>query len=140
MIRMMMMMMMSPVSIGSRLGDIDLAPNRDAAARLTLNKQGEALRWFYFPFEEEQGHDVSRPRVKPPQCMISPKTYCCGQPGDEEDTKATKTAGASEVSIRWTFYSCGRGVPVDNRNPRGAFASLLARIVHDNTALSQERC
>lgn len=83
-----------------RLSGIDLGPNRAAAEKLTLNKQGEALRWFYFPFEQEEGQDFSRPRTKAPPRIISPKLYCCGQPDLEDmmDTDKTERVRCRHVS------------------------------------------
>lgn len=85
-----------------RLSAFDLGPNREAAAKLTLNKQGEALRWFYFPFEEEEGQDFSRPRTKAPPRIISPKLYCCGPPtefDDMMDADKAERVGAGAYSV-----------------------------------------
>lgn len=79
------------LSVKHRLSGIDLGPNRAAAARLTLNEQGENLRWFYFPFEKEEGQDFSRPRTKAPPLIISPKLYGGPQPMDWEDALGIQT-------------------------------------------------
>lgn len=82
--------------VSPRLSSIDLGPNRVEAAKLTLNKQGEVLRWFYFPFEEEEeGKDLSRPRTKAPPRIISPKLYCCGQPEFEDMVGTERTERVS---------------------------------------------
>jgi len=80
-----------PFSIEFRLSGIDLRPNRAAAAGLTLNKEGENLRWFYFPFELEEAQDFSRPRGKAPPLIVSPKMYSCPQPTDWDDELGVDT-------------------------------------------------
>lgn len=91
-----------------RLSSFDLGLNRVEAAKLTLNKQGEALRWFYFPFEEEEGQDFSKPRTKAPPRMISPKLYCCGPPAEFQDMVDGDKAERVSAALRlYGTFLCG---------------------------------
>lgn len=101
-----------------RLSNFNLGPNREKAAKLTLNKQGEALRWFYFPFEVEEGQDFSKPRTKAPPRIISPKLYCCGPPAELEGmvdgNKAERVSAGTKFAFeRDKIY--GRGDASDHQ-------------------------
>lgn len=144
-----------------RLGDMDLGPNLDVALRLTLNKEGETLRWFYFPFEEQQGHDVSQPRTKAPQCIISPKMYSSFSTLDDEGgssthsgTRTPRTPGVGTIFIS---FPCGYRMENLCENecvydkttlhtyPKGPYYSLLREgplllNLDYTTVFSEERC
>ncbi|CAM9408109.1 unnamed protein product [Pylaiella littoralis] len=104
--------------VSDRLGNMDLRPNLDTTVRLTLDKQGEALRWFYFPFEDQQGYDVSRPRSKAPKCILSPRMYCRPSPlEDEENCSGTTTQKTLEAEQRRATWFARRN-PAKERDPR----------------------
>eukprot|EP00903_Cladosiphon_okamuranus_P018939 g17418.t1 len=115
-------------ALSSRLFAFDLGPNREEAAKLTLNKQGEALRWFYFPFEEEEGQDFSKPRTKAPPRIISPKLYCCELPAELNEMMVEDKA--ERRGVKW-FARPGATKDRTQRRPTnlGAPRRALSRTI-----------